>query len=654
MRTKLLILVLFATLTLVYFRFVALSPTDALLTKHLATDLYGHFVHVWERLNMLREGFVPVGDYWVLRGGGYPAASNDQILIPQEFLLMVLYAVTNSFTASLKALVPLFYFATLVTAYWYGTVLLRRRDASIVLAVAYTFSMYGVNQLEHLELIGVQPLILLALVFLEKLLASPEKPKYVVLTSLFLFLVFLSNLYALSFTLIFIGFRLVFHLLTQPRRLEALRSVSKAGVLFVLAAFPFLLPQLLNMPAQELKDTLTQDLLFHSQPPSLFFLRGAPFEPYLTEIYFMYFGLSVLLLALVPMLMHKPLLNKLYLFHLLVAMFLFLYAIGQYGPINLALWVSKLIFFIRVPGRALVIGYLCFSVCAAIGFAALADKLRTSRWKTALMLLAVVVIFADLTIGFEPRTMTVPPIPESTYQFLETQPGNFRVVEISSVHDQQAMTIIRTGHDTLNSILWGFGFFEPLRAFTALYVDYVDLEATAQTASLYGVRYVVVNADPKHSETFRDALTAIRGPALWQVRRVDKWLSESSNYELVYEEEYINVYENMTHRGLVFSRGADFLAWSRRDPNTLVIDYDSTMPTTIIVSQSYDEGWVATINDRELPIHNFLSVQMIVVPVGNHQIILHYRNYERWFGVLALFYAFLAGAVVWVVRGKHA
>ncbi len=630
-RSKVLIAILLLVLVVVYFRYAIMSPPDALLTNHLATDLHGHFVHVWEKLGLLRDGFAPIGDYWVQRGGGFPAALNDQIIAPQELLLMGLYILIGSFEIALKVLVPLLYLATLATAYWYGKVLFERRDAGVVLAVAYTFSVYGVNQLEHLGLVGVQPFILLSLIFLEKTLHE-ARPRNIILTGAFLCLVFATNLYSLYFTLLYVVFRVAFHLLTSPNKLETIGSVTKIGTLFSLVSLPILLPTLSRMPSQQLIDTLGQFQFAYAQPPSLYFLRNTPYEPYITETYFMYIGLAVLLLTLVPMITRHVKMRPLYIFHLLVATFFMVYAIGQYGPVNIALWFYKyapLAFFMQVPGRALVIGYLSLAVCATVGFTIIADKLR---WRHLAAPLAVAVIFTDLTIGFEPTT-----IPEyfqrsTVHQFIEAQPGDFRVVEVPSIHNQQAMTIIYTSRDTLNATLWAFGHFDPLRTFADVYNDYSTQGVEAERATLYGVKYVAVNTDPGYFEAFERALETVNGPNLIQTQRADEWLSDSEGYELVYTEGHVNVYENLEFRGLVFSDGANLLGWSRRGPNTIVIDYDSAEPSSIIVSQSFADGWIATLDgETELVVTNYKSVQRIEVPTGSHQLVLQYENYTKWF-----------------------
>jgi len=652
------IVILFAVLTVVYFRYAIGAPPEALLTHHIATDIYGHFAHVWESLKLLGQGFIPAGDYWVPRGGGYPTAFNDQLWLPQDFALMIAYAIADSYTVALRLVVIASYCATLGMAYWFGTVLLKRRDAGVVLAIAYTFSVYGINQLEHLSLLCIQPLILFTLIFLEKALQD-GRLRHTVLTSVGLLLVLLSHSYACYFLLVFIGFRVIFHMLTTRNRVEALHRVTKIGMLAFLALLPFLLLQILRIPSEAFTESsLKQGLIAYTQPPVLYFLRNVPYEAYITETYFMYIGLLVLMLALAPMLLkqHRP---AQYVFYLLTAVFFMLYAIGQYGPVNLAMWFHEhmpFAFFIRVSGRALVMGYLGLAVCAAMGFSILVDKIKTRHnlVKPLVTLLVALVIFADLTIGFEPPTMTALPPTEKTYQFLKEQPGNFRIVEVPSIHGQHATTTIYTEHDTISFNLQASGYFEPLYAFADVYCNYVKQSVTAHEAAFYGVKYIAISTDPLYFATYEKALKAVGGPDIAQVRKVESWISTSEDYELVHSEGYTNVYENLQYWGEVFSDETDFLAWSYRDPNTLVIDYSSDVPATITISQSFAEGWTATLDGKvKFPIRSYNSVQQIKVPSGSHSVTLHYQNYERWFIILAACYAILTTVIVWLWRRER-
>jgi len=132
-------------------------PPDALLTRSLASDLYMHFLNAYELPKWLGQGIFTEGDFWVPRGGGYPAVPQTQLLMPTNLVFVGLYAVIHNLLLSLRIAIPLFYFANLVTSYWYGTLILKRKGASIIFAVAYAFGIYNVVQLEHPELLSDLP-----------------------------------------------------------------------------------------------------------------------------------------------------------------------------------------------------------------------------------------------------------------------------------------------------------------------------------------------------------------------------------------------------------------------------------------------------------------------------------------------------------------
>jgi hypothetical protein len=495
-------LLFFLLLNIIYFRYVIFSSADAFITRHIATDIYGHFAHVVERLELLKKGILPIGDYWVPRGGGFPAATNDQLLIPQEFIMMLLYAVIGDLILSQKLTYFIFYFLSLIFSYWYGLILLKRKDASIFLAVAYTFSMYGVNQLEHVDLIGVPFLIILALIFLEKSF-NTKKPRYALLASFSTFLIFLTNLYALAFTGFFIFFRLIFQLLLENAlrdRIMTLRIFLIFGLLTLFLCMPHIISHSYCTPSKEYIESFRNQLIYQfSASPHLYFLRNAPFIPYKTEIYFMYLGLIPIVFSLLPIILgfnRFPDLKRLYLFHMFITIFFMVYSIGSYSPVNLALLIHDyvpLLSFIRVPGRSLMIGYLSIYICASIGYIHISDllKQKISNPKKVsykriipIILLSVTVLatFCDLTVGFEPAVMPMVLKDDEAFHYIKSQPDNFRIIEIPSVHDQQAMTYIYTGHDTLNPVLWAFGFFKPLHRFKDLYLDYIRLREAPYAA----------------------------------------------------------------------------------------------------------------------------------------------------------------------------
>lgn len=637
---KLSVVLLFTLLTVVYFRYALIVPLDALLTRSLASDLYMHFLNMQEFPKWLGQGILPEGDFWVPRGGGYPAVPQTQLLMPTNLLFAGLYAITHNAPLTLRIATFLFYFANLITSYWYGTTILKRKDASIIFAVAYSFGIYNVVQLEHPELLSVPALIMLTLIFLEKTLTS-KRNIYPFLTALSLYLVFRAQLYPFYYTVVFIGARLYF----QWQR-EAFWKALKVGTLFLLAALPYSLTMLLNTPSQAIKSQLLEQLYWTSQPPFLYFVRSVPQALTAEDRAPMYLGLSVVVLALLPIIFKTA--NRMYAFYLFVTIAAIFYSSGRYGPFELASLVQQyapFAFFLRISERGMIIGYMTLAMCAAFGFALLSDKLKQFRWKSLLLVALVPLIFADLSVGYEPVTTSVPfQQQRGAYGFLRKQTGDFRVIEMPATYLQMAVASIQTDHDVISQIEWGHGFFEPSFVFCEQYHKYAALTATEEEAAFYGLKYILLNTDPDYYDELR--LCAL-GPPRNQVVAVKEKLGASKDYKPVYSEEYIAVYENLKYRGLVFSDNPTTnIQYERPDPNTLVIHTQSPTPANLIVSQSYIFGWVATVNGKRVPIHENNSVQELIVPAGKSHIVLHYQRYEDWLLTALAFYLTLAILVV--------
>ena len=641
------IFLLFAILTIIYFRNAIFAPSSALVTRHLGTDIYGYFLIARDSLNWLRNGFVAIGNYWVPRGGGYPATPINQLIVPSNLLLTGLYAITQNFLATLRIFDPLVYFCTLVATYWYGTILFKSKTIpSMVLAVAYTFSMYGVGQLEHLDLLIAPVFIVLTLGFFEKMLDS-HKASYVALTSLFAFLTYITHLYAFFFLLAFMLLRFIYEVATNPERRKVFINCVKLTILSLIATLPFLVLQLVQQPDQAKKVDLEIGLKGYAQSPGLFFSRFIPnvFTPEVT----MYIGFAVILLALLPILFRKT--NKKYVFYLVTTVLVMFYAIGHFSPINLAQLVHDYVpfaYFIRVPGRALIIGCLTIAICAAVGLGQLVDKMQRRWVKYVVICVAVTLIFCDFTIGYEPPTTQMVLQDNDACEYLAQQQGDFRILEIPSVHGQILMDGIYTQHDVISWMQWGYGYYEPLYSITGLYQEYVDQDISATQAAFYGVKYLIVNTDPSYYSAMSEALREVAGPNLNQILSLKDWISnDTTDYKLVYNNNNYAIYENLQYQDIV--SGAGVISYTRPNPNEIKIDVNSNTPTTVQVSQSYDKGWktnVGTLSENN-------SEQQLNLPSGIYTVTLKYVAYQKsllWF----LIYIPLIGAIVWMLRRqKH-
>ncbi len=445
-------------------------------------------------------------------------------------------------------------------------------------------------------------------------------------------------MYPAYFLTIFIGLRLLF-----AWKRKALQSALKGGIIFLLITVPFLLPQIPGLPSQEVKDVLATQTAALALLPGLFFFKSSPMI-FLSEASVAYIGLATVILALIPTIVISSITSwrRSYIFYLLTALAFIIFAIGQYSPINFALLVQKylpLSFFLRAPGRAMIIGSLALSVCATIGFTVLIDYIKP-KYKTLITIAIVLVVFLDLTVGYEPPAMSPPLQQNEAYKFLRDQPGDFRIVEVPSIYPQMALSNMYTDHDVLSTYAWAFGYFDPLYVFANQYNNYLNLTVAEAEATLYGIKYVLVNIDPDYYTTLAPAIKYYNSPTLDQVMPVKDYLNSSEDYRLVYDKEDYSIYENLFYRGTVFP--ASSYTW--KDPNTLIIETSNSKPEQIFISQSYTEGWIAEVNGIQTPIHEVDSIQSINIPAGDNRIVLHYERYESSLLNFLVFYlaAFLA------------
>ena len=635
---------LFALLTLVYFRNILFLPADALMTRHQGTDLYIYFLHASDYLKWLVHGFIPIGNYWVPHGGGFPATPLDQFITPSSLILLSSYAITHNLLIALRITEPLIYFLALLTSYWYGMTLFRKKSPAIILAIAYTFSMFGVTQMEHIDLLSSIALIPLALTFLEKTF-NGNKAKYIILTSIAIFLVYVTHLYSTYFLLLYIALRVIYEVIKNPQRRKAVLKIAVIGGLFILMAMPFFVTQLTSIPSQTVQNDDVAGLLSYAQPPGLYFVRAVP-NYFTSDNSTMYLGISIVILALLPILFQKT--RKDYAFYLVATMLFIFYAIGRYGPINLAALahnIAPIAFFVRVPGRALMVGYLLLATCAAVGFATLIERFK--KHEILYLCIAVVVIFCDITIGYEPYAPATPLPNNGAYEWLSVQQGDFRIEEIPSISTQIAMTDIYTGHDTLSWLRWAYNYYEPLYAPANMFQAYVDETATAEQAAEYDIKYLIVNTDPEYYTTMKLPLEGVASQSglysLSQVESMKTWIEKSGDYKLVYDKDDYAIYENLQWKGFIYGDG--IVEYNVVNPNTIKISINSDVPTIVNVAQSFDKGWktnVGILSENE-------SETQLTLPSGTYTVTLHYSNYEKsllWF----LLYIPLVLIIIWMLK----
>jgi len=80
-------------------------------------------------------------------------------------------------------------------------------------------------------------------------------------------------------------------------------------------------------------------------------------------------------------------------------------------------------------------------------------------------------------------------------------------------------------------------------------------------------------------------------------------------------------------------------------PTEIVAQADMTMPGYLILADRFDDGWRATVDDREVPVARANGVERLVaVPAGSHVVRFNYAPYPVYLGLAISGVA----AVVWL------
>ena len=89
-------------------------------------------------------------------------------------------------------------------------------------------------------------------------------------------------------------------------------------------------------------------------------------------------------------------------------------------------------------------------------------------------------------------------------------------------------------------------------------------------------------------------------------------------------------------------------------PERLVVETDAAAPAYLVVSDSFDPGWTATLDGHPAPIHPaYCAFRAVYLPRGKHTVIFGYSPAGFGLGLLASLCGILVGLVLWFLpRGR--
>lgn len=694
-RQELLLILLAIVLVAFYARNLLFARPDT-IPGGIVNDLYvSGFFFANEWIKLIRTGFLPIGSFWFhIMYMGTPAAIFQGSLgdLPEAGLALLL-ASGAPLGVSVKLLIFGTLFLSLFTSYKYASFFTENEWGALLSAVGYTFSAYVYNEifLGHLNLTVSLAIVPVALFAFERSWRNPTT-RNSLLAGASLALLFFTEWYQTFFAALFLSLRLLFVLWFSPNlsSKRILKSALLSFGFFILLIFPFFYTFLVFYAVLPL-GTQQPSL---SANPAMFFVRTMA-ENQVYAVPYQYVGLSVLLMAFVSILVilfkkvrlresnsfHVP--NSDCVFFAFIAVIFALYSSGPNSLVNISEIVSRTVPFgstFTVVGRAALYLYLGLAMCAALAvkpvqktLASIQEglpvksALRRIRPSTLLPLLLTLLIFADLTLGFEPNSVQAYQ-PSPAYQFLANQSGMYRVVELPALWSISNFDATYIGHDIagstppwIRSYPLRSGAWENLyRQFSTIGRESVNTTELSVDATTLGVRYVIVHTDPQFYERW-GTLTSVN---LQQAKQIQQNLVLSYDFRLVFHDYDIYVYENSHYDGLEFAvpgqleitsywdleanrlpRSSILEAkWS--DINTIVTSLETERNVLLVYSLPSMKGWSATIDGLLTPVKDIVGMITVPVSAGRHTVTLHFYYYEESLQLLVSFYVFVVAVLV--------
>ena len=448
----------------------------------LANDFY--FTEGTTRLwsDALKQGTIPATSFWIkdLYGGGYPNAWTMTGL--SSFVLSIPYMFFHDFFMSLRLLLLASLVLAGITSYHYGLTVTKRKDASLVFSVAYTYSSYLFAEFYfgHVNLIMGVAIIPLVLALWERTFSFPS-PKNALLSGLSLTLLFMTESQLTLFITFFLFFRFLWRLLSGPLNSDLFKGMvfyaMFSAVTSILLAFPVLTPFLAFYEITRQRFEVISYLFY----PYSFFLRATHTQLGLQEFHasMSYLGIFVLVFMMIPISLrfrynHQEVSSSVrralheFPFYLAMSVLYLFLASGWNAPIDITSTFYRVLPFgssIRVYSRCSILVNLGSSIGASVGYIIFTHALGRLKASTHLRIFRVVklgrklkigllvllaVLFVDLSYGFEPIATPIFE-PTQAYDYLRYDHEPFRVVEIPLIWGISYYSSSYVGHPIIAS-----------------------------------------------------------------------------------------------------------------------------------------------------------------------------------------------------------
>ncbi|GBC75640.1 hypothetical protein HRbin06_00959 [archaeon HR06] len=400
------------------------------------SDFYGLIAggYLWK--DLLSKGTLPFPVFWFHNANlGNPSTIFTGAITFSDLPYFLIFLLTEDPFLSLKIFVTLSYFLSSATMYFYSRSLSKHRVFNLAASIIYAFSSYRIYEitLGHWIIIWAAVIFPIFLLAFEKVLENPSL-KVDGFLALSFALLLLSDPHHFLWALIYVTFRLIFHI--KKINIHLIKHLSFSSFISFLILFPLYFPFLTLHPFTR---TLEESKPYFATLES-FLTRGwVSFSPTLFEsfsIHLLYLGYVTLALTFLQILiMRFDARNRIKaLFFFILLTFSILYALGDYSPIPIYRSLFDLLPFLkffRVPHRIMSLIVLSLAILASLTLMHIYEVIKR-RKIIAKILISILLIFIliDFNYGLTVSTVKVPK--SDLHYFLSEEKEEFRILEIPS------------------------------------------------------------------------------------------------------------------------------------------------------------------------------------------------------------------------------
>lgn len=370
-------------------------------------DAYSYMIVSQHMLELMKNGIAPLGMTWLRHTySGFPEVVS---IDPLYSVYLSLLVVTNSFVLTSKLTVFFFYGLSSVGMYYLTYTLVKKRVACLISSLAYTYTQIITFEmlLGHISMISGFAFIPFVVAFYINAIKRGT-PIWALLTGGFLSALAVMRPDFAYFAMSFLVLLFLYYVTVLPDRIKTLITTVVMFLIAFLLSYPILEPGYISTLGQLTQSIGRYNYQFYSPPlylPLIPFMSSQGAYLGISVLFYSLFGGSISLMHIYRNKKKSSGDNGFFGFILILALVFFMIGLGSSGPFyGLLDQYGPYFSAFRVPTRWFVITVLCLAVLAGKGALDLLNMVRRENYKRFLKVLALLLVFLDLSVYVAPIT----------------------------------------------------------------------------------------------------------------------------------------------------------------------------------------------------------------------------------------------------------